>query len=251
MDRFDSMRTQDGAIQLTPSEGIKNAEYFFSKNSRINEIPAIYGLLNNIEKIDYLFSESTGLLENVLYGLNTSRVKDFYALFYNCDFTTIDVSPLNTSIAERFSGIFSNCSNLTSIDLSCLDLSKVTDFTSLFLNCTNLQEIIMPSLENKSTPTKLGSMFSGCSNLKKLDLKWISTDQHITMGKMFYGCYAMEELDLRGWKSSKLDSNADHRDAWTSLPKDCKIIVSPGSGMKSWIPWFSKKDFTNIVEEAL
>lgn len=59
---------------------------------------------------------------------------------------------------------------------------------------TNYKDSIKSAEVNISGPTKLNSMFSGCVNLKSVDLSGMNTSQVTTMNEMFSGCSKLETV---------------------------------------------------------
>ena len=63
----------------------------------------------------------------------------------------------------------------------------------MFLNCSSLENLDISNF-NTTNVTNMGSMFSGCSNLTKLDLgKNFNTENVQDMKWMFTGCSRFHE----------------------------------------------------------
>ena len=75
-----------------------------------------------------------------------------------------------------------------------------------FGGCTNLSEIKNLNYLDTSSIQNMGSMFSGCSGLKSLDLSKFDTGNVTSMGLMFYRCRGLESLDLSKFDTGKVKS---------------------------------------------
>ena len=122
-------------------------------------------------------------------GLDTSTVTDFTKKKKNNRFGTGEIlTGLNTKSGTNFSGMFSNCTNLTTIPQ--LDTSNGTSFSGMFDNCSNLTTILQL---NTSKGTFFSMMFNNCRSLTTIELtSFVSSDN------IFYNCSALENLTVTG-----------------------------------------------------
>lgn len=122
-------------------------------------------------------------------GLDTSTVTDFSYFGKNNRFGTGEIlTGLNTKSGTNFSGMFSNCTNLTTIPQ--LDTSSGTSFSGMFDNCSNLTTILQL---NTSKGTFFSRMFNNCRSLTTIELtSFVSSDD------IFYNCSALENLTVTG-----------------------------------------------------
>ena len=50
----------------------------------------------------------------------------------------------------------------------------------------------------------MGSMFSGCSSLKEINLSKFNTNNVSDLGNMFWGCSSLKELILSNFNTNKV-----------------------------------------------
>ena len=122
--------------------------------------------LSKTTSISGAFAQLTGLtkITGINTWRNTSNLTNLDELFYGC-----------------------NHSNFTSINMSGLDTSNVTSMYLTFYNCSAITSLDLSSW-NTSKVTYTGSMFQGMSRLKKVDLSGWDTS-NLTYGNtsgMFY-----------------------------------------------------------------
>lgn len=118
---------------------------------------------NNIPSCNYLFftfQGSSQALEQILSGVDTSRVTDFSYMFTDCSSLT-NIPQINTSSGINFRCMFRNCRSLTTIPI--LNTSNGTDFSYMFESCHSLTTISALDLSNG---TNFGHTFNTCPSLK-------------------------------------------------------------------------------------
>ncbi len=211
-------------------------------------------------------------------------------LFANFNFTSMDLSHLDTSYVTNMKGMFSYCGaeGMTSLDLSSFDTSKVTDMSSMFqgntkyvslnissfntANVTNMQSMFQGmyalttlnlSNFNTSKVTNMASMFYSCGQLTNLDISSFNTAKVTTFEKMFYGCSRLTNLNV-------VDFNTGSATNMTQMFQNCNSIkeLTLGSGWTNilegtfyYIPngtkltvigsCASKKDLTGLNDSSL
>lgn len=265
MDRFDTMRVKKSESFSLPY-AVKNASHFFAwdffygitpDNLRKTQIPEIYPLFREAISLKGLFCENdVGLLEDssfTLDGLVTNCCEDFSDMFTGqANLTVLNVSKFNTQSGKNFARMFADCAKVTTLNISNFNTSNATTFASMFYNCKKVAALDVSNFQT-SKVTTLNSMFYNCNNLTELDLSSFDLSLVTDVRNMLYGCYKIKTLDIRGWDADHFQlhlANVENASAWTSLPNDCQIITSKGSGMKSWIKFVTResKNFTNIIE---
>ena len=81
------------------------------------------------------------------------------------------------------------------------------------------EKMVSPAYDGSSTTdTSVQSMFSGCTNLKHVDMSGFDTSKLTNLKMMFYGCTSLESLDL----SSMTVSNVETYD---SMFENCSSLV--------------------------
>lgn len=113
-------------------------------------------------------------------------------------------------VSEMFSGIdFSSIKGIAFnsvnisieyIDFRNVDLSSITDVSSMFSGCINLKKIDgIDNLITSSYNGSLGSMFSSCYKLEKLNISEWDTTNVTNISSIFSNCWTLKELDLTSW----------------------------------------------------
>ena len=92
------------------------------------------------------------------------------SLFCDCSsIINLDFSNFNTKNVIYMSTMFSGCSSLKSLDLSNFNTENVRDLNCMFMECTSLESLNLSNfnLKNAKDLASTGSLFLGCSSLKK------------------------------------------------------------------------------------
>lgn len=117
------------------SEKVKKITFKNNVNLSQNSSTGLFRDLNNLVEIENI--------EN----LNTSNVKDFSYMFYNCNnLLSVNMNDLIISNATNMSHMFERCSKLSSINMSKWNTSKVTNMTNILEGCIALVEINTPQI---------------------------------------------------------------------------------------------------------
>jgi len=77
---------------------------------------------------------------------------------------------------------------------------------AMFKGLTNLKEVNFNGALHTEQSESMREMFSGCENLKTVDLSTLDTSNVTTMREMFRKCYRLEELDVSGFDTAKVES---------------------------------------------
>ncbi|MGN1269572.1 MAG: BspA family leucine-rich repeat surface protein, partial [Clostridia bacterium] len=138
------------------------------------------------------------------HNLDTSKVTNMYAMFYQCSsLTTLDVSNFDTSKVTNMGDMFDNCQKITSLNLSNFDTSKVTYMSSMFFACYNLTSLDLSNF-NTSNVKNMSWMFYDCSSLTTLNVTNFDTSNVTNMGYMFNGCQKLTSLDVSNFDTSNV-----------------------------------------------
>lgn len=127
----------------------------------------------------YMYREHDNL-DDVLVGLDTSKVTDMRSMFDNCVYLK-SIPLLDTSNVTNMTNMFGYCSNLTTIPQ--LNTGKVKTMSNMFYSCYKLEEI--PQLDTSSA-ISTNSMFYSCNALTKIPQ--LDTSSATNMNTMFYDC---------------------------------------------------------------
>ena len=99
---------------------------------------------------------------------------------------------------------FYDCKKLEKADLSSIDARNLTDISKLFYNCKSLESVTFPTNMSDAKLEQISSVFSGCENLKALDLSGWNTSNVEDMRNVFKGCKALTSLNVSGWDVSNV-----------------------------------------------
>ena len=167
-------------------------------------------LMNKITDMSSMFLECNNLKHFNGSYLDTSKVKNFSKMFYNCKSLkdkdlTVD---FNTESAENLKEMFYGCESLKKITLKEIILKEKTlksisnwetknviDMSFMFSNCKNLKEIDLSGLDIPKVKYLTG-MFKGCQSLETITFKEkINSSEVIQMDYMFAECQKLEDLN--------------------------------------------------------
>jgi len=99
---------------------------------------------------------------------------------------------------------FSDYESVISIEgLDNFDTSKVTNMSGMFSGCCNLKELDLSNFDT-SNVTDMSYMFSECNTLCSLDLSNFNTSKVTNMCCMFDDCLNLKELDLNNFDTSNV-----------------------------------------------
>ena len=164
-------------------------------NFNVSKVITMLGMFSGCEKLESLD----------LSRFITPNLKVMHHMFDGCaNLKSIDVSNLNTSKVKDMTCVFQNCSSLTSLDLSSFDTSLVTDMSNMFKGCTSLTSLDLSNFNCKNI-NSIEGMFENCSGLTSLNLSGFkpnftdASNVHTSMARLFSGCINLKHLDLSGW----------------------------------------------------
>ena len=142
-------------------------EFFVSVPKRQGQyITMFHDEFNSLSIPLWLDSPLKGGAEYVL-TLNSGANISMKILYAHSDAETIDLSSLNTSIANDMSGMFFDCRSLKSLDLSNFNTSNVTNMCMMFWDCRSLTSLDLSNF-NTSNVTNMSEMFGNCNKLKTI-----------------------------------------------------------------------------------
>ncbi|WP_334329330.1 BspA family leucine-rich repeat surface protein [Companilactobacillus sp. HBUAS59699] len=156
------------------------------------------------DSIGYLFYNSSALtdLGNMKDMFDTSDTTFFSEMFSGSGLTNFDFSTLDFSKAVAMTKMFSG-SHLKSVNLSGFDFPNNSNYSGLFSNCPELTEVNMSGFHfHKSSNVNLDirDMFSGDESLNKIILDGVDTSEVNNMGQLFDGDTSLESLDLSSFE---------------------------------------------------
>ena len=105
-----------------------------------------------------------------------------------------------------------------SITSAKIEVTGAINLSNLFSGCSNLKNVDISKLD-ASNVTDMSSMFSRCSSLTSIDVSKLDTSNVTNMSSMFSGCSSLMSLDLSKLAVSKVE------DA-TNMFLDCNSLTS-------------------------
>lgn len=136
-------------------------------------------------------------LTSISFGgsnFNTSLTTNMSSMFYGTHLSTVDFSAFNTASVTDMSNMFSSFSGLTYLDLSSFDTRQVLTMESMFKDADGLTQIVFGANFTAERCTNMSSMFSGCMDLRSLNLSTFNTAQVTDMSYMFQGCMSLSSI---------------------------------------------------------
>lgn len=198
---------------------------------------------DNMKTLGREFYGYTGeSLDNVLIGLDTSKVTNMSELFAsNSNLKT--VPQLDTSSLIECNNMFYYCFRLTSVPY--INTSKVQNLANMFARCQALTSI--PQLDT-SNATSMGSTFSTCLLITEIPL--LDTSNVTTMFCTFQHCYELVTIPLLNMiKVTNTNSMFQNCYKLTNLTlKNIKVTLQIGSGT-SWGHLLTDESLINTAKE--
>ncbi len=134
---------------------------------------------------------------------------------------------------------FDNMKYLETIeDIEYLNTEQVTDMASMFSGCSNLKTIDLSNF-NTANVTDMRSMFFSCTSLESLDLSNFNTDNVTSMGSMFSNCSSLESLDLSNFNTANVTDMRSMFSNCTSL-KSLDLSSFNTAKVTNMVAMFSK-----------
>lgn len=78
-----------------------------------------------------------------------------------------------------------------------------TSLSSTFSGCTNLKTVNLDTLDTTNLTT-MQDTFNGCSNLQKVDVENLDTSKVTSLYRTFYGCSKLTDLKVQNWNTSNV-----------------------------------------------
>lgn len=105
--------------------------------------------------------------------------------------------------------MFNSCKSLTEMDLTVIDTSNVDSFSGMFAHCSSVESLDLSNF-NTSKTHLMTSMFSSCKALKTLNISSFDTSQVRDMASMFSRCSSLTQLDISHFTASESLNYVDH-----------------------------------------
>ncbi|MDK1728892.1 BspA family leucine-rich repeat surface protein, partial [Dellaglioa algida] len=160
-----------------------------------------------------LFSGATQVTKcEIGENLDTSKVTNMSAMFFDVGSTNLDLSHFDTSKVTDMSGMF-EYAKLTSLDLTGFDTSKVTDMSEMFKDTMSLTSLDLTGFDT-SKVTNMNAMFFFAEGLTTLDLSHFDTSKVTDMHLIFACMISLERLDITGFDTLNVVMHGDADNAF-------------------------------------
>lgn len=158
--------------------------------------------MSNVTNASFMFSGDTSLKNIDLSGWQNVKIKNAWAMFYECNsLTSAKLFKANSGTLADISQLFQNDINLTSVTgLDNWDTKSVRDMSLVFANNQSLKAVAGVEKWNTSSVKTMYGMFYNTQSLKTIAGidKW-NTSSVIDMSAMFLRS-GVKSLDLSKWK---------------------------------------------------
>jgi len=170
---------------------------------------------NNNPKIAYQKgAEDEPNLQGKKYALFEIETKKGKTVYLYCS----DVESSRNS-----DGIFQD-TNYVSISVIACDTEKVKNMGSMFSRCNSLTKLDLKNFNTKNV-TNMKYMFCGCENLKKLNIENFNTKNVTNMGYMFHNCSSLKDLNIKNFNTENV-TNMEYMFYKCSMLKDLEFGVN-------------------------
>ena len=197
----------------------------------------------NVETMMCMFDNSPLLSEiKGIEDLNTSKVKDFRQMFFNCNsLKSLDLSKWDVRNGKLFTSMFRLCFDLESLNLSNWNTQNATNMAHMFRGLMKLTSIDVGHF-NMSNVTDISWMFAGrdwdtipSSLVEIKGLENWDTSKVTDMGSMFMGCDKVTELNIGTWNVNRVEGTY-------SMFNNCKMLNN--IDLSNWV--FSDRLFNTV-----
>ena len=166
---YDNLRSTRTGTTYNLNKGTNRPGWFTDNTYReVTKVVFAPSFANARPTTSYWWFKSMLDLETIegLRYLNTSKVANMSAMFYECrSLLNLDLSSFNTSNVTDMGEMFLRCYNLKSLDLSSFNTSNVTNMEHMFNQCTSLRTIYVGEGWSTEVVSVSDYMFSYCALL--------------------------------------------------------------------------------------
>jgi len=125
------------------------------------------------------------------------------------------INEINQTLVQKNYEIYENNSNISMRWNYC-----ITNCTRMFSGLSNILKIDLSNFDS-SKVVSMNNMFYGCTSLTSINFKNFNTSSVIDMGFIFDTCTSLTSVDLSSFKTSKVtDMQAMFDDCWSLISLD-------------------------------
>ena len=153
--------------------------------------------------------EGTVTLQSLdITGMDTSKVKNMFGMFYLSALPNLDLTQLNTSSVTNMNSMFKQMSRISSLNFASFDTSNVTDFGEMFRGIVIGSRTLDVRSFNTSKATAMYMMFDGTNLTGNLDLSSFDTSRVVDMSNMFGSSVLLNSVNLSSFNTSSVTNMA-------------------------------------------
>ena len=142
-------------------------------------------------------------------GMDSSKVTNMRAMFSGQSYvTTLNLGDFKTDNVTNMYNAFNGLNNLTSLDTSSWNTSNVTNMEGTFDSCRTLEELDVSNWDT-SNVTNMKQLFYNMPNLKSLDVSKWDVSNVTTMEGMFNLDKKLTSIDLSSFDTEKLQRTSN------------------------------------------
>ena len=147
--------------------------------------------------------EGTVTLQSLdMAGMDTSKVKNMFGMFYLSALPNLDLTQLNTSSVTNMNSMFKQMSRISSLNFASFDTSNVTDFGEMFRGIVIGSRTLDVRSFNTSKATAMWMMFDGTNLIGNLDLSNFDTSHVGDMSNMFSNSVFLNSVNVSSFNTS-------------------------------------------------
>ncbi len=148
-----------------------------------------------------MFEGTVALQSLDITGMDTSKVKNMFGMFYLSALPNLDLTQLNTSSVTNMNSMFKQMSRISSLNFASFNTSNVTDFGEMFRGIVIGTQTLDLSNFNTSKAVAMPMMFDGTNLTGNLDLTHFDTSHVIDMSNMFSSSVLLNSVNLSSFNT--------------------------------------------------
>ena len=151
-----------------------------------------------------MFEGTVALQSLDITGIDTSKVKNMFGMFYLSALPNLDLTQLNTNSVTNMNSMFKQMSRISSLNFASFDTSNVTDFGEMFRGIVIGSRTLDVRSFNTSKVTAMYMMFDGTNLIGNLDLSSFDTSHVGDMSNMFSNSVFLNSVNLSSFDTSSV-----------------------------------------------
>ena len=155
-----------------------------------------------------MFEGTVALQSLDITGMDTSKVKNMFGMFYLSALPNLDLTQLNTSSVTNMNSMFKQMSRISSLNFASFNTSNVTDFGEMFRGIVIGNQTLDVRSFNTSKATAMYMMFDGTNLIGNLDLSSFDTSRVVDMSNMFGSSVLLNSVNLSSFNTSSVTNMA-------------------------------------------